>query len=219
VVAAVRRRGAHSCRALSRRLITKRHQAVKQSQTQRMSQNPQRLRVSNPSAPFPRSARYERHLSQYFRRARNAQDFFHIRREVLLGDATVILRERFEPAEVLEAVEAERATHPALVEPLLVELVDHPDFVRRDLSSLRSISHIGANAAPSSRRRLLRRAGPVLSNPYGASEAGIVSVLTAPDYSLDHPRATGHGRDAAAPGLTFGSSEPTPARRPRERKD
>src|ERR1700759_339624 len=107
--------------------------------------------------------------------------------QVLMGDGTVILRERFDAREVLAPIEPERITHLALVEPLLVELVDHPDFVTRDLSSLVAISHIGADAAPALRRRLLRRAGPILAHPYGASEAGMVSALAAPEYSLTHP--------------------------------
>ena len=35
--------------------------------------------------------------------------------------------------------------------------------------------------------RLLDRFGPILVNTYGASETGMVSVLAAPDYGLDHP--------------------------------
>lgn len=107
--------------------------------------------------------------------------------QVLMGGGTVILRHRFDAREVLATIESERITHLALVEPLLVELVDHPDFASRDLSSLVAISHIGADAAPSLRRRLLRRAGPILAHPYGASEAGMVSVLAGPDYSLERP--------------------------------
>jgi fatty-acyl-CoA synthase len=107
--------------------------------------------------------------------------------QVLMGAGTVVLRNRFDAGEVLATIEAERITHLALVEPLLVELIDHPDFVSRDLSSLVAISHIGADAAPALRRRLLRRAGPILAHPYGASEAGMVSVLAAPDYSPAHP--------------------------------
>ena len=107
--------------------------------------------------------------------------------QVLMGGGTVILRDRFDAREVLATIETERVTHLALVEPLLVELLDHPEFVARDLSSLVAISHIGADAAPSLRRRLLRRAGPVLTHAYGVSEAGMVSVLTAPDYSQERP--------------------------------
>ncbi|HCB04965.1 MAG TPA: hypothetical protein DEQ43_12110 [Nocardioides bacterium] len=74
------------------------------------------------------------------------------------------------------------------MEPQLVELIDHPDLARRDLGSLISISHIGSDAAPSLRLRLLRRLeavglGHVLTHTYGASELGLVSVLSGSDYS------------------------------------
>src|SRR6185312_11323295 len=88
---------------------------------------------------------------------------------------------------VLRTIEAERITHLGLVEPGLVELIDDPDLLRRDLSSLVAITHIGTNAPANLRRRLLERCGPILAHPYGASEAGIVSVLSAPEYDLSHP--------------------------------
>ena len=107
--------------------------------------------------------------------------------QVVLGGGVVVFRERFDPAEVLRTIEAERITHLGLVEPGLVELIDHPDLPRRDLSSLVAITHIGTNAPSNLRRRLLRRVGPLLAHPYGASEAGIVSMLAAPEYDLSHP--------------------------------
>jgi fatty-acyl-CoA synthase len=107
--------------------------------------------------------------------------------QTLLGGGSVTLRDRFDPAELLRVIEAEGITQLSLVEPLLAEFADHPDLPTRDLSTLRRVSHIGAVAPASFRRRLLARLGPILVNTYGASEAGMVSVLTAPDYSLDHP--------------------------------
>jgi len=107
--------------------------------------------------------------------------------QVLTGGGTVVLLDGFDPAEVLATIEAQRITHLGLVEPGLVELIDHPDLPRRDLSSLVAISHIGADAPANLRRRLLARAGSVLANPYGASEAGIISVLAPPEYGLEHP--------------------------------
>ena len=107
--------------------------------------------------------------------------------QVILGGGVVVFRERFDPAEVLRTIEAERITHLGLVEPGLVELIDHPDVTRRDLSSLVAITHIGTNAPANLRRRLLERVGPILAHPYGASEAGIVSMLAAPEYDLSHP--------------------------------
>jgi acyl-CoA synthetase (AMP-forming)/AMP-acid ligase II len=105
----------------------------------------------------------------------------------LLGGGTLVLHEGFEPAAVLATIEAQRITHTGLVEPQLVELADHPDLQRRDVSSLRAVTHIGANAPASLRRRLLERIGPVLVHPYGASELGMVSMLAPPEYDLSRP--------------------------------
>jgi fatty-acyl-CoA synthase len=107
--------------------------------------------------------------------------------QTLLGGGSVTLRDRFDPAELLRVIEAEGITQLSLVEPLLAEFADHPDLPKRDLSTLRRVSHIGAMAPASFRRRLLTKLGPILVNTYGASEAGMVSVLAAPEYSLDHP--------------------------------
>jgi fatty-acyl-CoA synthase len=105
--------------------------------------------------------------------------------QTLLAGGTVILRDGFEPSEVLRTIEVERVTHLCLVEPRLVELADHPDVRARELSSLMAISHIGADAAPSLRRRLQSRLGPVLAHSYGASEAGLISLLGPTEYGGD----------------------------------
>ncbi len=107
--------------------------------------------------------------------------------QAVVGGGVLVLRERFDPAEVLRTIEAERITHLGLVEPGLVELIDDPDLRRRDLSSLVAITHIGTNAPANLRRRLLERSGPILAHPYGASEAGIVTMLAAPEYDLANP--------------------------------
>jgi fatty-acyl-CoA synthase len=107
--------------------------------------------------------------------------------QALVGGGSVVMLGRFEPAEVLRTIAAQRITHLGLVEPALVELIDHPDLPATDLSSLVAISHIGANAPANLRRRLLERAGAVFAHLYGASEAGIVSVLKAPEYDVTHP--------------------------------
>jgi fatty-acyl-CoA synthase len=55
----------------------------------------------------------------------------------------------------------------------------------RDLSSLRAITHIGGDAPAILRRRAIERFGPILTHTYGASEAGLVSMLTPNDYVHD----------------------------------
>lgn len=48
--------------------------------------------------------------------------------------------------------------------------MDHPDVARRDLSSLRCLTHVGASAPPTLRRQARARLGPVVAHTYGASE-------------------------------------------------
>ncbi|CAN5604037.1 AMP-binding protein [soil metagenome] len=106
----------------------------------------------------------------------------------LIAGGTVVLLRRFEPRRVLQAMQEYRVTHVTLVEPQLVALTDCDVLGTTDLSAVRAISHVGADCAPGLRIRLLERLGrPILVNTYGASEIGLVSVLAAPDYHLDHP--------------------------------
>jgi len=115
--------------------------------------------------------------------------------QTLIGGGTVVLRDDSEPAALLAQIEAEGITDLFLVEPQLVALMDHPDVARRDLSSLQTLTHIGASAPPALRRRARERLGPVLQHTYGASEMGIVSALRPAEYDPDDPaRATSAGR-------------------------
>ncbi|QGZ59679.1 class I adenylate-forming enzyme family protein [Paraburkholderia acidiphila] len=95
----------------------------------------------------------------------------------LTAGGTVVLERRYNPAATLAAIEVERVTDLLLVEPQLFETMDHRDAPWRDLSSLRSIAHVSGSAPAVLRRRAIARFGPVLTHLYGASEAGIVSML------------------------------------------
>jgi fatty-acyl-CoA synthase len=113
----------------------------------------------------------------------------------LLGGGTVVLRDSFDADDTLAAIEDERITDLFLVEPQLFELMDHPDVGSTDLSSLRTVVHIGASAPPTLRRRARERLGPVVAHTYGASEIGIVSALSPAEYDPAHPeRFTCAGR-------------------------
>jgi len=95
----------------------------------------------------------------------------------LLGGGCVVLENRYDPAQTLETIEREEITDLFLVEPQLFEVMDHADVGRRDLRSLRTITHIGASAPPVLRRRARERLGAVIAHSYGAGEMGIVSML------------------------------------------
>jgi fatty-acyl-CoA synthase len=102
--------------------------------------------------------------------------------QTLLGGGTVVLQDGYEPLTTLTAIQDERITHLFLVEPQLFELMDHPAVADHDLSSLRTLTHIGAAAAPVLRHRARATLGPVVMHTYGASEMGIVSALTPAEH-------------------------------------
>jgi fatty-acyl-CoA synthase len=111
----------------------------------------------------------------------------------LLGGGTVVLQDEVEPAATLAAIESARITDLFLVEPQLFAVIDHPDVATRDLSSLRTVVHIGASAPATLRRRARARLGAVVAHTYGASETGIVSALSPAEH--DRPeRLTCCGR-------------------------
>jgi fatty-acyl-CoA synthase len=105
----------------------------------------------------------------------------------LLGGGCVVLRDAFDAADTLATIESERITDLFLVEPQLFDVMDHPDVSRRDLSSLRTLSHVGASAPSTLRRRARQRLGSVIAHSYGASEEGLVSLLSPREHDPARP--------------------------------
>jgi fatty-acyl-CoA synthase len=105
----------------------------------------------------------------------------------LLGGGCVVLRDAFDAADTLETIESERITDLFLVEPQLFDVMDHPDVPRRDLSSLRTLNHVGASAPSTLRGRARQRLGAVIAHTYGASEEGMVSLLSPREHDPARP--------------------------------
>jgi fatty-acyl-CoA synthase len=111
----------------------------------------------------------------------------------LLAGGAVVLQDEVDAASTLAAIESGRITDLFLVEPQLFALMDHPDVAVRDLSSLRTLVHVGASAPATLRRRARARLGPVVAHTYGGSEFGLASVLSPAEH--DRPeRFTSAGR-------------------------
>ena len=105
----------------------------------------------------------------------------------LLGGGSVVLDEGYDAARTLAMVESERITDLFLVEAQMFETMDHPDMAWRDLSSLRTATHIGDPAPSTLRRRARERFGPVIAHTYAASELGVVSALSPAEHDLACP--------------------------------
>jgi acyl-CoA synthetase (AMP-forming)/AMP-acid ligase II len=101
------------------------------------------------------------------------------------GDTQIVLPQ-FETGIFLDTVEREKVSATYLVPTMLQGILDHPDFPKKDLSSLRHIGY-GASPMPVS---LLMRAKKLLNadftNYFGLTEStGIVSVLSPEDHLLE----------------------------------
>jgi long-chain acyl-CoA synthetase len=115
-------------------------------------------------------------------------DFPAIINVTLLGGAHAMLR-KFEVSAVLELIEGARVTSTLFVPTMLNFVINHPDFGRYDLGSLKRIGY-GASPMPV---ELLRRAMQLLpavefSQGYGQSESSpLLTVLPVEDHITDGP--------------------------------
>lgn len=109
---------------------------------------------------------------------------------------TLVPLPSFDPAAVLEAVEAHRITTMFIVPPMLQQVVDHPDAERRDLSSVRSIAY-GASpiTEPVLERAVARFPQAGFAQLYGMTEAMSCTVMT-PDDHRPGPQRRSAGRAA-----------------------
>lgn len=127
----------------------------------------------------------------------------------LLGGGSVVLHERFDASAVLDAVTSERITDLFLVEPALFALMDHPELDDADLSSLRSLTHVGASAPEMLRQRARKRLGTAVTHSYGASEVGLVSALTPREIARRPDLLNTAGKPAPEIELRFRRSDGT----------
>ncbi|MDZ7791678.1 MAG: AMP-binding protein [Xanthomonadales bacterium] len=95
--------------------------------------------------------------------------------------ATHVLVHHFDPALFLELLETEAATVTGGVPTMLIALMEHPDFVDRDLSRLRTISSGGSVVPADLVRRIERELGVRYSTMFGQTEAAPGITQTRPD--------------------------------------
>jgi long-chain acyl-CoA synthetase len=104
----------------------------------------------------------------------------------------IVMFPRFDAEELLRTIESHRLTHLTLVPIMFVRLLKLPLAVRSryDLSSLENVTHGGSPCAPEIKHRMLEWWGPVISETYGSTEAGLVTFVTAEEW-LKRPGTAG----------------------------
>ena len=101
------------------------------------------------------------------------------------GSKLVMMR-RWNPERALELIEREQISQFGGVPSMVWQVLESPDFSRRDTSSVANVSYGGAPAAPELVRRI-KEAFPLCSasNGYGLTET---SALTAANGGIDYDR-------------------------------
>ena len=106
--------------------------------------------------------------------------------------ATTVLVPSFEPGLVLDLVESERATLTCGVPTMLLALIEHPEFARRDLSSLRAVSGGGAVVPDELVVRIETALGVRFAIVFGQTEAcGFISQTHLEDAAHDKAATLG----------------------------
>jgi long-chain acyl-CoA synthetase len=126
----------------------------------------------------------------------------------------LVMVHHFDPERVLDLIERERITTFGGVPTMVMQVLDSPDFARRDTSSIKSVSYGGAPAPPELVRRISDAfPGVQPGNGYGLTETtAITSMNTGADY-LHKPDSVGPPMpvtDVAVVPDDYDGPEPTP---------
>lgn len=110
----------------------------------------------------------------------------------LLCDTTLVLQHRFDAEDLLRLIDAHGVTNLHLVPTQMKRLLDVPEAQRNgfDLSSLRSVLHGAAPCPPEVKRRTIDWLGPIVTEYYGGTEGGFLSVISAEEW-LERPGSVG----------------------------
>jgi long-chain acyl-CoA synthetase len=104
----------------------------------------------------------------------------------------IVLMYRWDAGRALELIERECITTFGGVPAMVWQVLDHPDFARRDTSSVRAIGYGGAPAAPELVRRIEAMfPGRTPSNGYGLTETSSVATLNSGQDYLRRPDSVG----------------------------
>jgi long-chain acyl-CoA synthetase len=107
------------------------------------------------------------------------------------GNRLVIMH-KWEAGRALELIEREKVNTFGGVPAMVWQVLTHPDFDKRDLSSVKSIGYGGAPAAPELVRKIEEMfPGRTPSNGYGMTETSSVSTMNIGVDYLRHPDSVG----------------------------
>ncbi|HET6964396.1 MAG TPA: class I adenylate-forming enzyme family protein [Acidimicrobiales bacterium] len=110
----------------------------------------------------------------------------------LLAGGKLVMMYRWDAGRALELIERERITTFGGVPTMVLQVLDHPDFGKRDTSSVKSVGYGGAPAPPELVKRIKEHfnSSPA-SNGYGLTETSSLSTMNSGDDYLAKPDSVG----------------------------
>ncbi|HEY6787099.1 MAG TPA: AMP-binding protein [Trebonia sp.] len=105
---------------------------------------------------------------------------------------TVVVMERFDPAECLRAIAGHHVTAAQFVPTHFVRMLKLPPGTRAgyDTATLRTVVHAAAPCPVEVKRQMIDWLGPVLVEYYAGSEGNGMTMIGSPDW-LSHPGSVG----------------------------
>ncbi|HET9075322.1 MAG TPA: AMP-binding protein [Acidimicrobiales bacterium] len=110
----------------------------------------------------------------------------------ILAGGKLVMMHRWDPGRALELIERERITTFGGVPTMVLQVLDHPDFGKRDTSSVKSVGYGGAPAPPELVKRIKEHfnSSPA-SNGYGMTETSSLSTMNSGVDYLEKPDSVG----------------------------
>jgi long-chain acyl-CoA synthetase len=110
----------------------------------------------------------------------------------LVAGTSVVMQRKFVPEETLRLIDEQRVTNVHLVPTQFVRLLRVADQLKRDFrgDTLQLVLHGAAPCAPSVKRAMIDWWGPKITEYYGATEGGVVTIISAAQW-LDKPGSVG----------------------------
>lgn len=133
---------------------------------------------------------------------------------LICGD-TVVLQHRFDAGELLALIDEHHVTNTHLVPTQMMRLIELPRTRWEAFSgaSLRSIIHGAAACPPQLKRDMIEAVGPIVTEYYGGTEGGFISVITAEEW-LERPGSVGKALPSFELALLDDRGEPVPQGQP-----
>jgi acyl-CoA synthetase (AMP-forming)/AMP-acid ligase II len=113
--------------------------------------------------------------------------------------ATVVVLERFDPADALDCIERHRVSHGQFVPVMFVRMLKLPEAVRNsyDVSSLQRVIHAAAPCPVQINQQMIDWWGPIVDEYYSSSEGAGITFISAEDW-MKHPGSVGKSLLGAA---------------------